>query len=319
MEKLLGLPSQASAHAGQIDQLNVAVHWLMLVLFIGWGIFFAYTLLRFRRKKNPTADYVGVKSHASSYLEVAVAVVEVVLLVGFSIPLWAARVDDFPTDDKNAVVVRVIGEQFAWNCHYPGADGIFGKASPSLVKSDNPLGLDKEDPNGKDDILTVNQLNLPINRNVIIHVSSKDVIHSFALQQMRVKQDTIPGQSIPVWFKPTKTSLQVQEEMTVEKPTVKGAVPRSMVAMETYKAQDGSVIVNKLAPVNDDVVQKLADAGIATVKIAPMTPTEITCAQLCGLGHYRMRGYYTIQTEEEYAAWLKTQAEKSTGGGESYE
>src|ERR1041385_6760003 len=125
MMERFGLPVRASQHAGELDQLNAIVHWLMLLLFIGWGLFFLYTIFRFRAKKNPKADYIGVRSHTSSYLEVAVAAVEIVLLVGFSIPLWAYRADTptFP-DAKDAVRVHVMGEQFAWNVHYPGADGI---------------------------------------------------------------------------------------------------------------------------------------------------------------------------------------------------
>ena len=60
MLELLGLPTQASAHAAQIDAMIVMLHWLMLVLFVGWSIFFIYTLIRFRASATPKADYVGV-------------------------------------------------------------------------------------------------------------------------------------------------------------------------------------------------------------------------------------------------------------------
>ena len=203
MRELLGLPMAASAHAGEIDHMIVLVHWLMLVLFVGWGVYFIYALVRFRQGANPRADYHGVKSHYSSYIEVAVAVIEVVLLVFFAIPAWSARVSALPSESES-VVVRVVGEQFAWNVHYPGRDGQFGRTDIKLVAPDNPLGLDRQDPKAKDDITTINQLNLPVNRPVIVHLSTKDVIHSFSLQEMRVKQDAIPGMSIPVWFQPTE-------------------------------------------------------------------------------------------------------------------
>src|SRR5688572_28651704 len=89
--------------------------------------------------------------------------------------------------------------------HYPGADGRFGRTDIALVDPDNPLGLDRRDPAAKDDITTINVLNLPVGRPVIIQLSSKDVIHSLALPQMRVKQDEIPGIVQPVWFTPTQT------------------------------------------------------------------------------------------------------------------
>src|SRR6187431_3743927 len=92
MTEWLGMPPLAAAHGGQIDGLIGWIHIFMLILFVGWGSFFVYALVRFRRSRNPVADYTGVKSHNASYLEIGVAVVEAVLLFGFAIPLWAARI-----------------------------------------------------------------------------------------------------------------------------------------------------------------------------------------------------------------------------------
>src|SRR6266571_2729736 len=137
MEQLLGLSFDGSAHGPGIDHLIVIVHWMMFLLFFGWGIFYAYTLVRYRKSRNPKANYSGVKSHFSNYLEVGVLVAEIVLLIGFSIPLWSKRVDAFPAE-KDATVVRIVAEQFAWNIHYAGPDGKFGKTSINLIDTDNP-------------------------------------------------------------------------------------------------------------------------------------------------------------------------------------
>src|SRR5438132_10889098 len=153
MLNYLGLPAAASTHAAEIDHMTVLVHWLMLVLFIGWGAFFVFVLFRFRRRANPKASYAGAKGKFAKSTEVAVAIVEVVLLVGYAIPAWATRVKQLPPENQ-AIVVRVAGEQFAWNVHYPGADGRFGRTDVKLVSADNPLGLDRTDPNAKDDITT---------------------------------------------------------------------------------------------------------------------------------------------------------------------
>src|ERR1043166_2953853 len=201
MESLLGFPAQASTHAAEIDQMTVLVHWLMAILFVGWGLFFVYVLFRFRKGANPKASYTGAKGKISKGLEVAVAVIEVILLVFYAIPAWAKRVKAFPSENE-AVVVKVVGEQFAWNVQYPGPDGKFGRTDVKLVAPDNPLGLDRTDPAAKDDVTTINQLNLPVDRPVLVQLSSKDVIHSFGLIEMRVKQDAIPGMTMPVWFIP---------------------------------------------------------------------------------------------------------------------
>jgi cytochrome c oxidase subunit 2 len=246
MLNYLGLPVAASTHAGEIDQMISLVHWLMLVLFVGWGVYFVYVLFRFRKGANPRASYVGAHGTLSKGIEVGIVVVEAVLLLFYAIPAWAKRVAQFPTENE-AVVVRVVGEQFAWNAHYPGRDGKFGRTDINRISADNPLGLDRSDPAAKDDITTINQLNLPIDRPVLIHLSTKDVIHSFGLYEMRVKQDAIPGMSIPVWFIPNRAGEY-----------------------------------------------------------------EITCSQLCGLGHFRMRGYVTIQSAADFQNWMADQEKQLT-------
>jgi cytochrome c oxidase subunit 2 len=203
MTDWLGLPVAAAAHAGDIDRTMALVHWLMLVLFVGWGAFFGYMLVRFRRGRQPAADYHGARARWAKWLEGAVLAAEVALLVFFSIPIWSARVDALPAA-RDSVVVRVVAEQFAWNIHYPGADGTFGRTDIRLVNPDNPIGLDRRDPAGRDDITLINRMNLPIGKPVIVYLSSKDVVHSFGLPQMRVKQDATPGVMQPVWFTPTQ-------------------------------------------------------------------------------------------------------------------
>ena len=238
-EKVYGwwLPPDISVHGAKIDQLISVLHWFMLLLFVGWGIFFVWCLIRFRARPGHTALYTPVKAIATKYIEAFVVVVEVFLLFGLSTPVWLAYKNNVP-DDAKALHVKVVAEQFAWNFHYPGKDGKFGKTDPSLIGGDNPLGLDPEDAAGKDDLTTVNQLHVPVHRPVIVEVSSKDVIHSFNIPVLRVKQDTIPGQVIPIWFEATQTGH-----------------------------------------------------------------FELACAQLCGLGHYRMRADVLVDSPEDYAKW----------------
>ena len=307
-QKILGLPLDASAHGAQTDRLILYVHILMAVLFVGWIAFFLYTIFRFRKANHPRADYTGVRTHTSSYLEAVIALIEVVLLVGISIPFWSWKVSAFPTD-PNTVRIRVIAQQFAWNIQYPGTNGVFGRTDIKLVdEQTNPIGLDrKNDPAAKDDIVTLNQLHIPVNRPIIIEITTKDVIHSFSLPVMRMKQDAIPGMLIPVHFVATKTSDQLREELatTVTLPTTKSL--DSYVAMQDYQAKDGSVLVKKGRSINSEAAAKLVENSITAVRIGPRYPAEIACAQLCGLGHYRMKGYLSIDTEDQYAAWIKDQ------------
>jgi cytochrome c oxidase subunit 2 len=243
LNELIGLPPNASEHGYQIDHIIEFCHWFMAALFVGWSAFFIYVLFRFRRSKHPVADHEGVKSGISTHLEFAVVLIEAVLLIGFAIPLWAKRVNSFP-EDKDAIIVHAIGQQFNWNFHMPGPDGVFGRRDIALVTPSNGLGLDPDDPASKDDLVFLGELHVPKDRPVIIELSSKDVIHNFALPHMRSAQDAIPGSIIPMWFKPIKTG--------------------------TF---------------------------------------EIVCGQLCGYGHYSMKGSLVVDEPAEYQAWLKERAE----------
>jgi len=308
MNDFLGLPIDASAHGPEIDAMMGVIHWLMFALFIGWGTFFAYALIRFRRSRQAAADYAGVKSHTSTYLEIGVALIEAVLIVGFAIPLWAKRVNEFPPA-KDAIVVRVVAEQFAWNVHYPGPDGFFGPTDISLVSADNPVGLDRSDVDAKDDLVTINQLVLPVGKRVIVRLSSKDVIHSFGVPLLRVKQDVIPGQVIPLWFESVETTENIRLKMTKKYSlSDPGVTLSTMVVMEEYVGKDSVVVASTGTLLFPDVVDQLMQAGFTEVLASPETPMEIACAQLCGLGHYRMRGSVSIKTTEEYEAWLAEEA-----------
>jgi len=204
----LGLPTvSASTQGPAIDNVISLVHWLMLILFVGWGAYFIYTLIRFRSSQQPKADYHGVKNHYSTYAEVAVALIEVVLLIGFAFPIWASRVNDVP-DTLDSIQIRVVAQQFAWNIHYPGPDNVFGSTNIDLVNDEeqNFIGLDRTDEYAKDDVVLQNQLKIPVNTPINILLSSRDVIHNFKLPELRVSQDAIPGMTIPVWFEATMTT-----------------------------------------------------------------------------------------------------------------
>lgn len=201
---VLGLPELASSNGRAVDDLMVYVHWLMLVLFVGWTIYFGYTLWRFNARRNAKADHEGSTSKIPKFTEIAVVLAEAVLLLGIAIPLWGKNVQEFPKPE-DATVIQVVAQQFAWNARYPGLDGKFGRQEMKLVAENNVFGVDPADPLGKDDIQVFNEIHVPVNKPVLIYLSSKDVIHSLKLVAMRVTQDAIPGLRIPMTFTPTKT------------------------------------------------------------------------------------------------------------------
>ncbi|HVJ47238.1 MAG TPA: cytochrome c oxidase subunit II [Luteolibacter sp.] len=202
--KFFGIPDNYSFHGPDVDHIIDVVHWFMIALFVGWTIFFLYCLFRFRQSRNPKASYEGVRSHLSSHLEIGVIIIEAVLLLGFAFPLWAARTDNWEWVKKSDPVrVRVVGWQFGWTYHYPGADGKFGRTDGALISGNNDLGIDYDDPNALDDF-TSPVLKLSLNRPSVLNIGSKDVIHNYSIIPMRIQQDAIPGKEIPMWFTPVR-------------------------------------------------------------------------------------------------------------------
>ena len=236
------LPVQASSHAAEIDWLMTLVHLLMLVLFVGWGAYFAWVLVRFRRGRQPSARHGGARGRAALWVEIGVVAAEAALLVAIALPLWYRQTSAQP-QNPGALVIRVVAEQFVWNAHYPGADGRFGETSVALVSMTNPVGLDRTSRFGADDIVVLGDIHVPAHRPVVMQLSSKDVIHSFGVPAMRVKMDVIPGMLTPLWFTPTMAGR-----------------------------------------------------------------FDIACSQLCGLGHHRMRGVLTVESDEVFAKWLESEA-----------
>ncbi|MCE9518131.1 MAG: cytochrome c oxidase subunit II [Verrucomicrobia bacterium] len=206
INKFLGIPALASEHGEMVDHMLELVHWFMLVLFIGWSTFLVVVFTKFRKERQAKADYHGVRGHATTHIELGVVIVEIILLLGFAFPLWAERADDLPTG-ADVLKMRAVGEKFVWNFQYPGLDGTLGGMDMKYidVASRNTIGRDMKDPNGKDDFVKGGTMTIPINRPVIVEITSKDVIHNLCLTPMRMAQDATPGVKAHFWFKPTKT------------------------------------------------------------------------------------------------------------------
>lgn len=202
INNLLGITECGSVHGELVDGMLELVHWFMVALGVGWTIFLIYVLTRFHHRRQAKAIYSGVQSHASSHIEVGVIIVELILLLGFAFPLWGQRVDDIPLNPD--VQVRAIAQQYNWTFHYTGPDGRFGNTNPFYYSATNIAGIDPEDPNGKDDIVA-SELWAPVDKKIVIGVTSKDVIHNLALVRARIATDANPGSLNRIWFIPTMT------------------------------------------------------------------------------------------------------------------
>ena len=217
----LKLPENVSTYGGQIDDLFRLILWITGVIFVVVELLLLYFLFRYRHREGRTARY----THGSNRLEVIWTIVPAIICVVLALlsrRSWAEIKQNMP---QQAMNVEITAEQFAWNIRYPGPDG----------KLETP-----------DDIVSLNQLHMPVGRPVIVTLHSKDVIHSFFLPEFRVKQDAVPGMTTRIWFEATRVGNW-----------------------------------------------------------------EIACAELCGLGHYRMKGFVTVETPEEFERWLAETAREA--------
>jgi cytochrome c oxidase subunit II len=190
------LPADASAHGPALDRHLLLNLWIALALLaLAHAVLLAGVALRRSTTPQPRP-----------WLVEAIPLALITLLfAGLTLRaerLWAAA--RYTGADPAALQVGVTGMQFAWYFHYPGPDARFGRTDPRLVApgAGNPLGLDPADPAGRDD-LVASQLVLPVNREVDLRIDAQDVIHGFAIPELRIKQNAVPGQTIHIHFTPT--------------------------------------------------------------------------------------------------------------------
>lgn len=206
-----------STFGGQIDSL----FWLVLIVS---GIAFLltegaliYFLFRYRRRDGEKARYV----HGNRRLEIIWTIIPGLLFFGLAVyqtGTWRQIRQELPPASES-LVISVEAEQFEWFATYAGSDGEFGT---------------------EDDIeAPTNVIHVPVNKKVVVNLSSRDVLHSFFVPALRVKQDVLPGRTVPLWFEVTEPGEY-----------------------------------------------------------------EVACAELCGLGHYRMRAFLTAESEADFQAWL---------------
>lgn len=234
------LPEAASAHAAMLDTVLVNVHVHILAVFLVWLVIFVTALIRFRATRHPEPSVSGPGWRWPALAIAVVIAGDVALLATRALPAWQSRMTPPAAGIEPPFEVRIAAEQFAWHVHYPGPDGRFGRTAPAFITPSNPVGIDRDDPAAADDLGLTNILVLPLNRAVVIQLTSRDVVHAFTLPEMRVKQDVMPGIPVYTWFTPTVTGTW-----------------------------------------------------------------EIMCSQLCGLGHYRMRGEYRVVTQDEWNEWWR--------------
>ncbi len=223
---------------GSIDLTVLITFWVCGVVFVAVGLFMAYSTWKFRYRQDARAEYEPENPRLEWWLTI-VTTIGVVAMLAPGLIVWEKYVNVPP----DAQEFEVMAKQWAWRFRFPGKDGKFGTVDVRNIDADNPFGMNREDPNGNDDVLVdTNTVHLPVNQPYKALLRSTDVLHDFFVPEFRAKMDAVPGMVTYFWFEPTRIG-----------------------------------------------------------------DYQILCAELCGRGHYTMRGQVHIVEPEDFDAWLAAQ------------
>jgi cytochrome c oxidase subunit 2 len=230
-----------------IDHTLVITFWITGIVFSAVVLFMAYCVWRFRHREGTRAAYEPESRRLEWWLTVVTAV-GVAAMLAPGLYVWA----QFITVPKDATEVEVIAQQWQWNYRLPGKDGKLGTSSSTLVSTENPLGINPDDPAGQDDVvIEAADLHLPMDKPVKMVLRSIDVLHDFYVPEFRGKMDMIPGSVTYFWFTPTRTGSF--EVLCAELCGVGHGFMRGVVAVdsqEDYQAwlQEQSTFAQLSAP-----------------------------------------------------------------------
>ncbi len=184
-----------------IDHTVTITFWITGVVFTGIVLFVAYCVFRFRHKPGQRAQYQPESKKLEGWLTVVTSL-GVIAMLAPGLIVW----HQFINVPEGAQEVEVVAQQWQWNYRLPGKSGRLGSADNRLITPDNPLGINPDDPAGKDNlIIQGDDLHLQVDKPVKILLRSVDVIHDFFVPQFRAKMDMIPGMVTYYWFTPTRT------------------------------------------------------------------------------------------------------------------
>lgn len=192
-------PAATAASSAAIDGRMIGVYSLLGAVLLSWILYLVWAIAEPHIRRAGESQPAAATFRVAAIVTGVVAVFETTMVVWVAVPIWKRRTP-VPPSSANAVTVRVVAEQYAWHFHYPGTDGQFGVSRPSLVSADNPIGLDRTSANGADDIVVSGDLHVPVGRQVVAQLTSRDAVHSFGVMELRVKQDVVPGAVGTVWF-----------------------------------------------------------------------------------------------------------------------
>ena len=183
------LPENIATYGKEIDDLFYLIYYITGAAFLLVTVLLVAFLVMYRQKAGRRAVY----SHGNTTLEMVWTIVPsliLIVLTFLSIPTWSKIKSHIPESDLH---IRITAKQFNWEVAYTGPDGKFDTA---------------------DDQTFDNEVHVPTGKAVVLHLRSRDVIHSVFIPTARFKQDAVPGREILQWvevMKPGKYEIPCAE------------------------------------------------------------------------------------------------------------
>ena len=275
------LPDASSEHGSEYDNLlwiSFAVIFFTQTITQALLHYFAY---KYRGERGKKALFYADNDR----LEAIWTIIPVIALAGlilYGLYTWT----DIMTVEENeeALVVELYAQQFNWKARYAGDDGVLGDANVRFLQDfngKNLVGIDATDPNGFDDVV-VQELHLPVGREVIFKMRSQDVLHSAYMPHFRAQMNCVPGMITEFAFIPSVTTDEIRQTTAMREKVKK---------------------INKIRRENS---QELIAKGEE-----PLEPYVfdylLLCNKICGASHYNMQMKIIVETPEEFEKWMINQ------------
>lgn len=275
------LPDAASEHGSDYDSLMwISFSLIFFVQTITQALlhYFAY---KYRGEKGKKALFYADNNR----LEAIWTFIPVITLAGlilYGLYTWT-NIMSFEENDE-ALVVELYAQQFNWKARYAGEDGVLGDANVRFLQDfegKNLVGIDATDPNGLDDVV-VQELHLPVGREVVFKMRSQDVLHSAYMPHFRAQMNCVPGMITEFAFTPITTT----EEMRQDPDMIAKVKKINKIRVENSK----ELVANGEEALEPYVFDYL-----------------LLCNKICGASHYNMQMKIVVETPEEYEKWIANQ------------
>ncbi|TAH25609.1 MAG: cytochrome c oxidase subunit II [Cytophagales bacterium] len=202
------LPKAVSEHGVKTDLMFWVTMSILCFAFIVTNIFLFAFAYKYQYKKDNKALFYP-DNHKLEIVWTVIPAIVMAILVFYGWKEWSEITKEAP---KDAVVVEIMGKQFAWQVRYPGKDNSFGAYHFTKIDASNEFGLDFSDKSSYDDFIP-SELYIPKGKPVLLRIRARDVLHSVFAPHFRLKMDAVPGMPTKFWFTPTKTTAQIREEL----------------------------------------------------------------------------------------------------------